>query len=51
MILVLAAKCDKVRKWGEGQTEKNCNNTLVLTALATMGKYNVNGCPPPKPLF
>jgi hypothetical protein len=25
----------------EAKCRKNCNNTLVLTALTTMGKYNV----------
>jgi hypothetical protein len=27
------------------------NNTIVMTALATIGKYNVNGCPPFKAFF
>ncbi len=34
--------CQGEKKWGKGQTKgKNCSSTLVLTAVTTMGKYNV----------
>ncbi len=37
-------KSQDENKWGEGQTggKKNCNSSLVLTLLKTMGKCDVS---------